>query len=40
MIVPFAAILADFRIAYPRLTTGQRLAGDFRSEAVAAGADE
>jgi len=38
--VPFAAILADFRITYPSLTTGQRLAGDFRSEAVGAGADE
>ena len=34
--VPFEAIQADFRLAYPSLMTGIRLQGDFRSEAIAA----
>lgn len=33
--VPFAAIVADFRAAYPALMNGTALAGDFRTEAVA-----
>ena len=37
--VPFAAIAADFRRAYPGLM-GKKPAGDFRAEAVAAPADE
>jgi transglutaminase-like putative cysteine protease len=32
--VPYDAIQADFRLAYPSLMTGTRLAGDFRSEAI------
>jgi hypothetical protein len=34
--VPFDAIQADFRLAYPSLMTGIGLRGDFRSEAIAA----
>ncbi len=37
--VPFDAIAADFRRAYPSLM-GQKPAGDFRAEAVAAPAEE
>jgi len=33
--VPFDAIQADFRAAYPSLMTGEGLRGDFRSEATA-----
>jgi transglutaminase-like putative cysteine protease len=33
--VPFDAIQADFRLAYPGLATGTGLSGDFRSEARA-----
>lgn len=34
--VPFAAIQADFRAAYPNLLNAKGLAGDFQAEAVAA----
>jgi len=34
--VPFEAIQTDFRLTYPNLMNGTRLAGDFRSEAIAA----
>jgi len=34
--VPFASILADFRVHYPALISKQGLAGDFQAEAVAA----
>jgi transglutaminase-like putative cysteine protease len=34
--VPFERIVADFRIRYPALMAGTRLAGDFRDEARAA----
>jgi transglutaminase-like putative cysteine protease len=33
--VPFAAVVADFRAAYPSLMNGTTLPGDFRTEAVA-----
>jgi hypothetical protein len=33
--VPFDIIKADFLTTYPSLMTGDGLAGDFRSEAVA-----
>jgi transglutaminase-like putative cysteine protease len=33
--VPFEAIQADFRLAYPNLMSGEKLRGDFRSEATA-----
>jgi transglutaminase-like putative cysteine protease len=36
--VPFEAIQADFRLAYPSLMTGAKIRGDFRSEAIAADA--
>jgi transglutaminase-like putative cysteine protease len=38
--VPFAAIVADFRDAYPALMRGKALAGDFHAEAVAPTARE
>jgi transglutaminase-like putative cysteine protease len=38
--VPFETIQADFRDKYPSLLSNQGLRGDFRSEAIAAAADE
>ncbi|HML06897.1 MAG TPA: transglutaminase-like domain-containing protein [Xanthobacteraceae bacterium] len=38
--VPFEAIQADFRLTYPSLINGTRLAGDFRSEAMAGDSPE
>ncbi len=38
--VPFEAIQADFRRTYPSLLTGTTLRGDFRSEAIAADAEQ
>jgi transglutaminase-like putative cysteine protease len=38
--VPFEALQADFRVAYPALMSSRGMSGDFRSEAVAAVADE
>ena len=38
--VPFEAIQADFRLAYPSLMMGTGLRGDFRSEAMAAGSEQ
>jgi len=38
--VPFDTITADFRTTYPSLMSGDGLAGDFRSEAVAQSMDQ
>jgi transglutaminase-like putative cysteine protease len=38
--VPFETIMADFRAHYPGLMSGDGLAGDFRSEAVAQSMDQ